>query len=177
MCDLRHGVRSIRANSLSSRASNSFCAGGLISIAYLSRRAGAFQTVRAVLFVWNALFLPARFRNKAVPEVLPNGPVFFEVDENAYLAALLIGDKLDSAHDSLSGNHAPSRVRRSTGTWYLGEPRSPAWPTWHRETGAMSGHIVRDAPACRFYPVSARPASMIRAASEVQRHHPIPAPK
>jgi hypothetical protein len=49
------------------------------------------------LLVRNALFLPARFRHKTVPEVLPDGPLF-QVDSYTYLAALLIGDELDSAH-------------------------------------------------------------------------------
>src|ERR1035441_2874292 len=35
---------------------------------------------------------------KPVPEVLPDGPVFFQVDENAHFAALLVGDILDSGH-------------------------------------------------------------------------------
>jgi len=69
-----------RVNSASSSASNSFCADCLISREYLTSRAGAFQAGRAVLLVGNAFFLPARFRHKAVPEVLPDGPVLFQVD-------------------------------------------------------------------------------------------------
>ena len=49
----------------------------LISREYLTTRACAFQEGRAVLFVRNALFLPARFRYKAVPEVLPMARCFF----------------------------------------------------------------------------------------------------
>src|SRR4051794_34218175 len=49
----------------------------------------------------NALFLPARFRHKTVPEVLPNGPVLFQVDQNTDLAAVLISDKPDSGHGSI----------------------------------------------------------------------------
>src|SRR5450755_2139221 len=92
---------STRVNSASSSASNSFCADCLISREYLTTRAGTFQAGCAVLLIRNALFLPARFRNKAVPEVLPYGSVFFQVDQNTDLAALLIGDKLDSAHGSI----------------------------------------------------------------------------
>src|ERR1039457_865580 len=88
----------MRVNSVSSSASNSFCADCLMPIEYLSTRAGAFQAVRAVLLVRNALFLPARFRHKTLPEVLPNGPVFFQIDLNGYLAAFLVGHELDSGH-------------------------------------------------------------------------------
>src|ERR1022692_1962614 len=58
--------RSMRVNSGSPSASNSFCADCLISREYLSTRAGAFQAVCAVLLVRNALFLSARFRNQPV---------------------------------------------------------------------------------------------------------------
>src|ERR1035438_978391 len=67
-------------NSGSPSASNSFCADCLISREYLSTRAGAFQAAGAVLFVRNALFLSARFRNQPVREVLPDGPVCFQID-------------------------------------------------------------------------------------------------
>ena len=56
------------------------CAVHLISREYLTTRAGAFQASGAVLLVRIALFLPARFGHKAVPEVLPDGPMFFQVD-------------------------------------------------------------------------------------------------
>jgi len=57
---------------------------------YLTTRAGAFQAGSAVLLVGNALFLPARFRHKTVPEVLPDGSIFFQVDLNGHLAALQV---------------------------------------------------------------------------------------
>lgn len=50
------------------------------------------------ILVRDALFLKARLRYETVPEVLPYGPVFFQVDENAHFAALLVGDILDSGH-------------------------------------------------------------------------------
>ena len=37
----------------------------------------------------------------AVREVLPDGPVCFQVDQNADLAPLLIGHKLNSGHGSI----------------------------------------------------------------------------
>jgi hypothetical protein len=68
---------------------------------YLTTRAAGLQAVGAVLLVRNALFLAAGFRDKAVPEVLPDVSVFLRVDQNTDLAALLIGDKLDSTHGSI----------------------------------------------------------------------------
>ena len=65
---------------------------------YLSTRAGALQAVRAVLLVRNALFLPAGFRHETLPEVLPNGAVFFQIDLNGDLSAFLVGHELDSGH-------------------------------------------------------------------------------
>src|ERR1035438_7233318 len=68
---------------------------------YSGTGVATFQAVPAVLFVRNAIFLPARFRHETVPEVLPNGPVFSQVDFNGHLAALLIGDKLHFGHGSI----------------------------------------------------------------------------
>src|SRR6266853_429215 len=91
----------MRVNTTSSSASNSFCADCLISREYLTTRAGAFQAGCAVLLIRNALFLPPRFRHKAVPKVLPDGPVFFQIDQDTDLAALLVSHVLDSAHGSI----------------------------------------------------------------------------
>ena len=63
----------MRLNCVSSSASNSFCAADLISREYLTTRVRAFQAVGAILLVRNALLLPARFRNKTIPEVVPDG--------------------------------------------------------------------------------------------------------
>src|ERR1019366_8867544 len=93
-------LRSMRANSASSSESNSFCADCLMSREYTGTGVDTFQPVRAVLLVRDSLFLPTRFRHKTVPEVLPKGAVFLEVDLNGYLAALLIGDKVYSGHSS-----------------------------------------------------------------------------
>src|SRR5437773_6013779 len=91
----------MRVNTTSSSASNSFCADCLISREYLTTWAGAFQAGCAVLLIRNALFLPARFRHKAVPKVLPDGPVSFQIDQDTDLAALLVSHVLDSAHGSI----------------------------------------------------------------------------
>src|SRR5450759_275152 len=106
----------MRANSVSSSASNSFCADCLMTRAYLSARASALQAVRAVLLVRNALFLPAGFRHKALPEILPNGTVFFQIDLNGDLTALLVGHELDSGHGFIVlqqgfAAHPPPTVR------------------------------------------------------------------
>src|SRR3982751_1885999 len=86
----------MRLNSVSSSASSSFCADCLISSECLTTRRGMFQALGAVLRIGNAFFLAARFRNHPVQEVFPNGPEFFQVNEDTDLAALFIGDKLDS---------------------------------------------------------------------------------
>ena len=39
------------------------------------------------MFVRNALFLPARFGDQSVAKLLPDGAVFFQVDQNTDLAA------------------------------------------------------------------------------------------
>lgn len=57
---------------------------------------GAFQAGRAILFVRNAFFFLPRRRYETILEISPDGAVFFQVDENSNLAALLIGDELDS---------------------------------------------------------------------------------
>ena len=82
----------------SSRESNSPWAECLISSEYLATGACAFQASRAVLLVRDALFFPPRFRDKTVPEILPDGTVFFQVDENPDLSAFLIDYELDSGH-------------------------------------------------------------------------------
>ncbi|MGD0617318.1 MAG: hypothetical protein ABSB67_06620, partial [Bryobacteraceae bacterium] len=64
----------------------------------LATWAGAFQAACAVLLVRNALLFAARFRHQTIPEILPDGPVFFQVDQDADFAAFIIGDKLDAAH-------------------------------------------------------------------------------
>ena len=74
------GIVGQRANSVSSSASNSFCADFLISREHLTTRGAALQAAGPALLVRNALSLPARFRHKTVPEVLPDGPVLFQVD-------------------------------------------------------------------------------------------------
>jgi len=51
-----------------------------------------------VLLVRDALFPAARFADEAVPKVLPQRPVFFEVDDGSRFAALVVGDELDSRH-------------------------------------------------------------------------------
>jgi hypothetical protein len=89
----------IRVNTESSSESSSLCAECLISSEYLATGACAFQAGRAILLVRNALFFPPRFRHKTVPKIFPEGAVFFQVDENPDLAALLIGDELDSGHE------------------------------------------------------------------------------
>src|SRR5450756_1250851 len=122
--------RSMRVNSVSSSASNSFCADCLMSRGYLSTRAGALQAVGAVLLVGNALFLPAGFRHKTLPEVLPNGPVFFQIDLNGDLTAFLVGHELDSDHGFIVlqqgfAAHPTPTVRRwyrSTGSRPRSEP-------------------------------------------------------
>src|ERR1700685_2690653 len=91
----------MRVNSASSSTSISFCADCLMSSEYLGTRADALQAFRAVSLVRNGPLLSARLRHKAVPEVLPDGPVLFQVDLNGHLAALPIGDKLDPGHDSI----------------------------------------------------------------------------
>jgi hypothetical protein len=88
--------RSVPANSASSSASNSFLR-RLLDFERVLNHAGGCASGGAVLLVRYAFFLPARFRHKSVPEVLPDGPVFFQVDRNTGLSAFLIGDKLDSA--------------------------------------------------------------------------------
>ena len=83
--------RSTRTNTASSRESNSFWTDCLISREYLATSARALQAGCAIVFVGDAFFLAPRFGDEAVPEILPNGPVLFQVDQNADLAAFLIG--------------------------------------------------------------------------------------
>jgi len=65
-------------------------------------RARAPQAACTVLLVGNALLFPPRLGDKPVPEVFPERAMLLQVDQHPDLAALLVGDKLDSAHDSLS---------------------------------------------------------------------------
>ena len=58
-----------------------------------------FQASRAVLLVGDGSFLAARFRYKTAPKIFPDGAVFFQVDQDPDLAALLIGDELNSGHE------------------------------------------------------------------------------
>src|SRR5258706_3602761 len=85
--------RSMRVNSTSSSASNSFCAECLISREYLTTPAGAIQTGCAVLLVRNTPFLPPRFRHQNLPAVLPDGPPILQVEPKTKLAPRLIRGK------------------------------------------------------------------------------------
>jgi len=42
--------------------------------------------------------MTSRSGDKHILDVVPQFPMLFQVDDNGYLAAFLIGDKLDSAH-------------------------------------------------------------------------------
>jgi hypothetical protein len=91
------------------------CADGLISSAYLTTGACAFQAVGTVLFVWNAFFFPARFRNQAIAEILPNCPVFFQVDKNTDFAAVLVSHVPNAGRGFIVlqvGGGMPSSARR-----------------------------------------------------------------
>lgn len=100
----------------------------LISRAYLSTWPGALHTAGAVLLVRNTFFLAARFRYEAVPEVLPDGAVLFQIDQHTNLAAPLIGDELDSAHASIivldCGRRASSEVHSTYPLQLMGDTQS-----------------------------------------------------
>lgn len=91
-------LRSMRANRASSSASSSFCADGLIWIEYSATRMAALQTTGTILFVGDAPLLSAGLGDEAVPKILPERPVLFQVDYHRRLAALVVGQKLDSGH-------------------------------------------------------------------------------
>src|SRR5579884_663203 len=64
-------------------------------------QATGFYEVRFNLFDRYSLFLAARFRNQPVPKILQYRAVFFQIDLNGDLSALLIGDKLDTDHRAI----------------------------------------------------------------------------
>src|SRR5216683_2570896 len=88
-------LRSMRANSALSSASSSFWADALMSRENLATRTSTLHAIRPVLLVRNAFLLAARFGDEAIPEILPNGAVFLQVDEHSGLAALGVGYELD----------------------------------------------------------------------------------
>src|ERR1035437_8711028 len=65
----------------------------------LATGTSVFKASRAVLLGGDGSFLAARFRHKTVPKIFPDGAVFFQVDQDPDLAALLIGDELNSGHE------------------------------------------------------------------------------
>jgi len=89
----------MRVNNASSTASNSFCADGLISIEYLGTLSSALYSIRSVLFVRNPLFRAPRLGHQAVPKVLQNSTILLQIDLDGNLPALIVGDKVDSAHE------------------------------------------------------------------------------
>jgi hypothetical protein len=61
-------------------------------------KAPALDEVCLYLFKRYPRLFAAGFGDQAVPEILKPGSVFFEVDENRYLATFAIRDELDSSH-------------------------------------------------------------------------------
>src|ERR1700688_3939307 len=91
-----------RAMRLSLRFSSSLRADGLVSMAYLATQAPALDQVGFDGFQGNAFLLAPPFRDKAVVEILPERPVFAKGDLHGYLAAFLVGQKLNAGHECSS---------------------------------------------------------------------------
>src|SRR5258708_6051730 len=79
--------------------SSSLRADGLMSTRCLATQASAFDQVGFDGFEGNAFLLAPAFRDKAVVEILPERPVLSKVDLHGYLAAPLVGQKLNAGHD------------------------------------------------------------------------------
>jgi hypothetical protein len=71
----------------------------------LATRLAALHATGAVLLVRDAFFLAARFGNKPVPEIFPDGPVLFQVDLHGHSVALVVRNELNPSHSGLSSWH------------------------------------------------------------------------
>src|ERR1017187_6231841 len=65
---------------------------------YLATELAASDQVGLYLFERDAFFMPPRPGNQHVLNILPQGPVFLEVDYRRRLAALPVSDELNSGH-------------------------------------------------------------------------------
>src|SRR5665213_2012344 len=99
----------MRLKSVSSSASNSFCADSLISRSYLVMRKAASQTSGAVSLVRNALFLSAILGNEPVPKILPDRAMPLQVDLHSHAIAFLVGYESNTSRQCLCFWHCLCR--------------------------------------------------------------------